>query len=115
MRNPSQFARLKEIDPRLGRLEEKIQRHSERNQGTPKYCANAFWYGYPHVEAAFPSFKGFKSDFIRLVGFSAEDRRLATSEAYSMAYDFLYGLLPNCKEGCACSTFTHPGEENLIL
>lgn len=114
-RKSDAFAKLKDIEPRLGRLEEEIRQHAKRNRKTPRYCANAFWYGYPHVNAVFPAFNGFKDTFVRLVGYSAEISCLKTSEAYSTAYEFLYDLLPNCKKDCACSTFSHPGKENLIL
>ena len=65
--------------------------------------------GYPHTGV-----QGFKARFIYLVGQLATRAELNGSEAYSVAYGHLYDLLPECKRGCACTTFQHPGQENLI-
>jgi hypothetical protein len=105
------FDVLAALEPRLRKLEADIKVHAERNRNIPKYCANAWWYGYPHT-----GFEGFKHTFIHLVGRFAElaDERIRNSAAYDCAYDHLYNLLPNCKRGCACQTLAHPGAENLI-
>lgn len=103
------FKELVALEPRLGELEADMRGHAERNRDTPKYCANAWWYGYPHTD-----FEGFKLTFIQLVGTLARDERLRSSAAYELAYDHLYHLLPDCKVGCACSTLAHPGKENLV-
>jgi hypothetical protein len=106
------FKELVALEPKLAELEQDIKGHAERNRKTPKYCANAWWYGYPHAH-----FEGFKGPFVKLVGILVPEYKhpmLRTSKAYDVAYHHLYSLLPNCRSGCACQTFQHPGNENLI-
>lgn len=54
-------------------------------------CANAIWYG--------PG--GLKERMSELAGWYARNPALRTREAYDVAYDHLYQLLPDCW-GCAC-------------
>jgi len=104
------WKQLAQLEPRLADLEERILAHTSRNLTTPKYCANAWWYGYPHTGQ-----EGFKAQMMLLVGMLAHGSDyIRSSAAYEAAYDYLYNLLPDCKKGCACTTFNHPGKENLI-
>jgi hypothetical protein len=107
------FKDLVRLEPKLRELERAIKSHARRNRNIPKYCANAWWYGYRHTD-----FEGFKTKMLRL-GFDSGrpahiDERLRTQEACRVGYLHLYNLLPNCKKGCACMTLTHPGQANLV-
>jgi hypothetical protein len=54
-----------------------------------QFCANVHWYGTD----------GFKSRMRKLVGFERKGgpQRLRTMAAYDLAYDTLYGSLPDCQ------------------
>jgi hypothetical protein len=62
------------------------------------FCANAVWYGHE-------GWPGIKPRLMCLVGWEAEKwgvARLRTTEAYDLAYDTLYTLLPDCRS-CRCA------------
>jgi hypothetical protein len=80
------------IEPRLSELLREVQ--AVKDPGGKYFCANDHWY----------PLGGFKSRLSRLVGWHAENPALRTCEAYDIAYDFLYELLPNCRE-CRCIAF----------
>lgn len=77
-------------EPRLAQLEEAIRlvrpgARRWRKTKTSEFCANWVWYSY------------FKPQLVRLVGWSAAKPEIRTEEAYDVAYDYLYSLLPDCK------------------
>ncbi len=81
-------------EPRLAALRQAVERESAH--GRLHYCANAAWYGYGgHL--------GLKPRLLRLVGWGAQshDPVLRSSDAYDVAYQTLYDLLPDCR-GCGC-------------
>jgi hypothetical protein len=81
---------LTKIEPRLVALYQEIRTIKDNGES---FCANALWYGYASL--------GFKDRMSRLVGFTADDPRLRTMEAYGVAYKKLYEALPNCRN-CGC-------------
>jgi hypothetical protein len=90
--NPG-FAALVRLEPRLLDLA-----HDAGDiEYDEQFCANAFWYGYG------PYLSGIKERMQWLVGHLRKDgpAELRTSEAYSLAYDVLYKLLPACRD-CGC-------------
>ncbi len=56
-----------------------------------RFCANEVWYAWG----------GLKDRLCRLVGWDASRPELQNSEAYDVAYEHLYDLLPNCRN-CHC-------------
>ncbi len=88
------WANLKRVEPRLQVLEREIKAIVDKN-GSPYFCANETWYGYQDPQ------QGFKERLCRLVGWEAENPRLRTAGAYDVAYDYLYELLPDCRD-CGC-------------
>jgi hypothetical protein len=82
------FAELCQAEPRLAELERDIR--SVKDTGK-EFCANEHWYVSP----------GFRARLYHLAGWHAEKPELRTSQAYDIAYDHLYALLPNCRK-CRC-------------
>lgn len=85
------FKQLAQLEPRLAAIETAIRqlRDDRRNRS---FCANAHWYG--------PD--GFKARLSQLVGWNAAvNTPLRSPEAYDVAYEHLYGLLPGCRN-CLC-------------
>lgn len=90
------FSQLCKIAPFLRAIELAIKRVSA--EGNPHFCANDAWYR-------------FKPLLLWTVGWDAkgkypkaseDDQRLiASEEAYDVAYDHLYAILPNCRD-CSC-------------
>lgn len=84
---------LVRAEPELGNLELAIKSVRPNDK---RFCANAVWYGYgPWAH------RGFKARMQRLAGWDARNPALRTQEAYDLAYDHLYSLLPDCR-GCSC-------------
>jgi hypothetical protein len=86
---------LTALEPRLELLERDIRYHASQARSVG-YCASRHWHGY-----AGP---GFKDRLSVLVGWEVDGPMLGSSEAYDVAYDHLYELLPNCRhesEFCA--------------
>ncbi len=84
------WGELVRLEPRLRVL----QRDVKAVDGSdPHFCANRVWYARG----------GFKERLCCLVGWEAErdDPVLRSSEAYDVAYDRLYNLLPPCRD-CWC-------------
>jgi hypothetical protein len=81
------FEDLQRIDPRLRELAVDICR--VKDAGPYGFCANYVWG------------REFKPRMVDLVGWDATDPRLTSSEAYNVAYAYLYDLLPGCRE-CGC-------------
>lgn len=76
------------LEPRLEQLERDIRYHASQHR-VDRYCANRHWYGYLGL--------GFKDRLCVLVGWEARGMTLRSSEAYDVAYDHLYALLPDCR------------------
>ncbi len=85
---------LVEREPRLADL--RIVAERVRDAGDGSFCANASWYGYGGQ-------LGLKPRLLRLVGWGAQSRDpvLRSCDAYDVAYQTLYDLLPDCR-GCGC-------------
>lgn len=84
---------LVDQEPRLGLLERDILYHAKQHQ-SGRYCAHRHWFGYAAPQ-------GFKDRLCQLVGWEANGSTLRSSEAYDVAYDHLYALLPNCRHESA--------------
>lgn len=80
---------LVEHEPWLKRLQKTVK--DVRDEGGEYFCANEWWYE-----------RGFRDQLSLLVGWHARNPRLRSDGAYDLAYDRLYGLLPNCR-GCLCA------------
>lgn len=99
------WERLKELEPRLAALERTLRERIRCGCRKKNWCANAAWYGY----GQYREFIGPKEVLVRLVGWHRDrfvnppphDELLRTREAYDLAYDALYTLLPDCKR-CGC-------------
>ena len=83
------WERLVEREPELANLY--LETSAVKDGGGPSFCANKHW--YIHVEPR----------LTELVGQRAQttDPILLSPKAYELAYDVLYGLLPNCRN-CIC-------------
>ncbi len=83
------FEELCKLEPALRRLAQDAR--SERDsRKKPSYCANDVWYC------------DLKPRLVMLVGWSSRHPAsvMHTDEAYDVAYDAIYHLLPNCRN-CA--------------
>jgi hypothetical protein len=102
----SQRTTFRELCRRALRLRQLYRRARHiRDDGTqPHFCANAHWYGYG-ASAGDGSLRG---QLEGLVGWAVEERsgdpRLATREAFDVAYHEIYGALPPCRN-CSCVAF----------
>lgn len=85
---------LKALEPRLREVEADIRVCIEDSKLDPNYCANEVWYRVP----------GPRERLIELVGWVSKSKHpeVRTQEAYDVAYNYFYNLLPDCK---------HPFEE----
>ena len=88
------WAELTAAEPRLAGL---LAEARAIRATSPRFCANAVWYGYRNPRA------GLKDRMCRLVGW---DRRsgpaiLRTNRAYDTAYKRIYEALPDCRD-CGC-------------
>jgi hypothetical protein len=88
---------LVKIEPELLELAKEAQAYKEESKGKDYVCANDRWYGYGKWRD-----KSIRLRLIQLVGWTRkDDARLYTSEAYDVAYQHVYNLLPDCKN-CWC-------------
>ena len=76
------------LEPALGELLDQARNH----QGPE--CPIRRWYASGGLRAALSNLVGWK----RLVGPS----ELQGSDAYTVAYETIYGALPDCQEDCQC-------------
>lgn len=79
-----------QLEPKLLELEKQIKAVKD-DRTKPSFCANNVWY------------RQFKPKMVVLVGWSSKSKlpELMTDDAYDVAYDHLYALLPNCRN-CMC-------------
>ena len=89
------FDEMLELEPRLKALQVAIRR--VRDEGGTYFCANERWYGYGRT----PPVLSFKTRMCKLVGWGAAVPALRSDEAYAVAYEALYGELPDCRQ-CLC-------------
>jgi len=88
---------LVKLEPRLLFLAEEALAYKEMSRGQEYVCANDRWYGYGKWRD-----RGLRASIIGLVGwFSAGPTELRTMDAYDVAYQHVYHLLPDCRN-CAC-------------
>ena len=85
--NSPTWAELVEAEPELAFLEDTVKAISADESGT--FCANRTW-----VEEIKPMLNA-------LVGFTARNADLRTSEAWETAFRRLYHQLPACR-ACGC-------------
>src|SRR3954449_8614363 len=85
------WAWLSAEEPALLSLERDMR--AVRDEGGPSFCANRHWCGRQD--------DGFRGRLYWLAGFRARNKRLRTMEAYDLATDHLYSLLPSCRN-CGC-------------
>ena len=84
------WTEIKDIEPRLGELEAELKAIRD-NEEDESFCANRIWYA--------PG--GPKSRLINLVGIQAQKVELEGTYLYEEVYDYLYHMLPDCRE-CGC-------------
>lgn len=93
------FRELCDLEPKLKELADEAA--ALRDTGTGKaFCANAIWYGYfGHL--------GLKPRLTALVGWERHrgPNELCTVDAYDVAYDAIYNMLPDCRGECGCLRF----------
>jgi hypothetical protein len=93
------FQRLTEIEPKLLRLEASIKSYTLENKSRKDFCANAAWYGcVGYIDA------GFRNELERLfsLGTFNNDPMIESWKSYDIAFNYLYYLLPDCKNKCNC-------------
>jgi hypothetical protein len=77
-------------EPALAALQHELT--GVRDEGGNSFCANRYW--YVHVAPRVAELVGAQAD-------AQDDPALRSPEAYEMAYEVLYRLLPNCRN-CVC-------------
>ncbi|HKD45169.1 MAG TPA: hypothetical protein VKD24_05885 [Candidatus Angelobacter sp.] len=87
------FDDLCALEPELAALAERARSYRDGPKQS-SFCANQVWY-----------YRGLKAKLCSLVGWFARnpDLRLHTGEAYDLAYQTIYYLLPDCRN-CGCLT-----------
>jgi hypothetical protein len=92
------FQQMARLEPRLADLESMIRQHAEANRGARPYCANTAWYS----DRSGDRDGAFKEQMLVLAGFHGHCKELRTMEAYEVAYEHLYSLLPDCQHDGLC-------------
>jgi hypothetical protein len=87
------WRRIARIEPRLAEAERLIK--MIQDPGGDSFCANDIWYGERDYRFSF------KKRVNAYTGWFAERPELRSDAAYDMAYEHLYGLLPDCRN-CLC-------------
>jgi hypothetical protein len=85
---------LVKAEPRLAEVERALAGIVDTGD-TPSFCANAHWYGYSEG----PSYRDRVKE---LAGWLGEMLVLRSEAAYDLAYEYLYELLPGCRD-CQCA------------
>ncbi len=92
------WQRILEEEPMLKELRRELKRVKD-DGSAPSFCANAVWFGYRLNRPAERS----PRDKVRaLAGWSARNPTLRSQSAYTIAYEKLYALLPDCRD-CSCA------------
>lgn len=100
--SPVSWDRLCELEPRLQPFADALTAWAGLAAGRRPFCANEVWLGHGRPTS-------FRDAVAALVGWDradrhpdpAADRVLRSSDAYDLACDRLYDLLPDCN-GCWC-------------
>jgi hypothetical protein len=91
---PLTWAQMVAIEPRLAALLAEIRKIKD-DKRKPAFCANMRWYDGTYDRSSL------KGRLLYLAGFHAAKEELRTMEAYDLAYDKLYSVLPDCRN-CQC-------------
>lgn len=85
------WKRLTVEEPRLKTLASDVRAYAKANASDPHFCANRFWV------------QDLKPRIMSLVGWEAKTKNpeLRSSEAYDAVSDYLFNLLPDCRD-CWC-------------
>lgn len=97
--NLARWMELVKIEPELLDLEKEALAYKKASRGKDYVCANDRWYGYGEWED-----RGLRIRIIYLVGWLRKNQPnpiLKSCESYSVAYQHVYHLLPDCKN-CGC-------------
>lgn len=101
------WARLMELEPGLAAIFKRAADIKD-DKSTASFCANKAWYGqWVRNEAAPYGYEfqyGLKRELKKLVGWVSINKDhpiLGIPEAYSLAYQKIYGALPDCRN-CGC-------------
>jgi hypothetical protein len=97
IRSCPNFNSLCALEPLLSDLESHIKAIRDRGD-SPSFCANHRWYGCVGCNVCEG---GLKQELVRLVGWRARHSDMRTEAAYDAAYEYLYQLLPPCRN-CTC-------------
>ena len=90
------FSKLCSLEARLLELETRAK--SIKDDPEARFCANHRWYGCAGCAVCNG---GLKQELVHLVGWEAENPALRSEAAYDVAYEYLYRLLPPCRN-CLC-------------
>lgn len=90
------WADLVKIEPALLDLAKEAMAYKKASRGKDYVCANDRWYGQGEWNG-----RGLREQIISLVGWLSENPELKTTEAYDFAYQYIYCLLPDCRN-CGC-------------
>jgi hypothetical protein len=93
--------------PRLKDLLNELQQKATDAEGKWSFCANVAFSAAPKSELSV------KARMSELVGWVAENPKLRSEAAYSLAYENLYKSLPDCRR-CWCTGATYPAHPNAI-
>jgi hypothetical protein len=100
---PLTWEKLCELEPGLKSLERRVLALAKQGRRR-NFCANAAWFGYGN----FYCYDSPRQRLPQLVGWfrpkntgDPDGTSIRSSEAYDVAYQHLYGLLPNCRR-CGC-------------
>jgi hypothetical protein len=92
------FEDLAAREPRLAELRNHTETAGRRRRRTDGgFCANAVWYGYSRYGSRCGE-GSLRREVVALVGRNSQhpDPAMHTSEAYDVAYQTLWGILPPC-------------------
>lgn len=78
------------IEPALLQMYNEAVRRGQRGVQNENDCANVVWYRNG----------GMKDRFVTLVGWKAQKPALIDSLTYELAYQKIYGALPDCTDKC---------------
>ena len=135
---------LLELEPRLHYLEKEVESLVEGWGDNPRWCANAIWYGYGNWDRAIKrhvmDLVGWERKHFQLIDIDSDwtpgltvksgadifdlpdwpiaggdPAELHTPEAYSIVYDHLFKMLPDCAHSDPeCGTFNNI-TDNLVV
>lgn len=86
-------------EPRLLHVERTVRIAARSAEGSERACANELWFETPDLDTAFTETVGWYRQ--RRHRLEELDAVLRSVEAHDVAFEHLYGLLPDCR-GCEC-------------